>query len=33
MSYWNNHRMCSTNGDLPPMIKQGKYYTYHEEIA
>lgn len=33
MSYWNNHRICSTNGDLPPMVKRKKYYSYHEEIV
>lgn len=33
MSYWNNRRICSTNGGLPPMVKRRKYYTYHEEIA
>ena len=33
MSYWNNRRICSTNGGLPPMIKRKKYYTYHGEIA
>ena len=33
MGYWNNCRICSTNGGLPPMVKRRKYYTYHEEIA
>ena len=33
MSYWNNRRICSTNGGLPPMVKRKKYYTYHEKIA
>ena len=33
MSYWNNHRICSTNGGLPPMVKRKKYYSYHEEIV
>lgn len=33
MSYWNNRRICSTNGGLPPMVKRRKYYTYHEKIA
>ena len=33
MSYWNNRRICSTNGGLPSLVKRRKYYTYHEEIA
>lgn len=33
MSYWNNRRICSTNGGLPPMVKRRKYYFYHEEIV
>ena len=33
MSYWNNCRICSTNGGLPPLVDRRKYYTYHEEIA
>lgn len=24
--YWNNRRICSANGGLPPMIKRKKYY-------
>ena len=28
MSYWNNRRICSTNGGLPPMVKRRKYYNY-----
>lgn len=26
MSYWNNRRICSANGGLPPMIKRQLYY-------
>jgi putative transposase len=26
MSYWNNRRICSANGGLPPMVKRKKYY-------
>ncbi len=26
MSYWNNRRICSTNGGLPPMVKRERYY-------
>ena len=33
MSYWNNRRICSTNGGLPPLVKRRKYYFYHEEIV
>ena len=26
LSYWNNRRICSSNGGLPPMIKRRQYY-------
>lgn len=26
MSYWNNRRICSANGGVPPMVKRKKYY-------
>jgi putative transposase len=26
MSYWNNRRICSANGGLPPMVKRIRYY-------
>lgn len=26
MSYWNNRRICSANGGLPPLIKRQRYY-------
>ena len=26
ISYWNNRRICSANGGLPPMLKRKKYY-------
>lgn len=26
MSYWNNRRICSANGGLPPMVKRERYY-------
>ena len=26
MSYWNNRRICSKNGGLPPMVKRKRYY-------
>ena len=26
MSYWNNRRICSANGGLPPAVKRKKYY-------
>ncbi len=25
-SYWNNRRICSANGGLPPMLKRRRYY-------
>ena len=24
--YWNNRRICSANGGLPPMVKRRRYY-------
>ena len=26
MSYWNNRRICSANGGIPPAVKRKKYY-------
>jgi putative transposase len=26
MSYWNNRRICSANGGLPPMLKRKRFY-------
>lgn len=26
-SYWNNRRICSANGGLPPMVKRKRYYS------
>jgi hypothetical protein len=26
ISYWNNRRICTTNGGLLPMIKRQRYY-------
>jgi len=26
MGYWNNRRICSANGGMPPMIKRQQYY-------
>lgn len=27
MSYWNNRRICSANGGLPPAVKRQKFYA------
>ena len=27
ISYWNNRRICSANGGLPPMVKRQRYYV------
>ena len=27
MSYWNNRRICSANGGLPPMVKRQRFYA------
>lgn len=26
INYWNNRRVCSSNGGLPPMVKRKQYY-------
>lgn len=31
--YWNNRRICSANGGLPPMIKRQRYYDSLKETA
>ncbi|WP_427112048.1 IS3 family transposase [Megasphaera sueciensis] len=33
ISYWNNRRICSTNGGLPPMIKRQQYYRSLKDAA
>ena len=33
ISYWNNRRICSSNGGLPPMTKRQLYYDSLKEAA
>lgn len=33
ISYWNNRRICSANGGLPPMLKRRQYYEALELAA
>ena len=33
ISYWNNRRICSANGGLPPIIKRQRYYQSLEQAA
>ena len=33
ISYWNNRRICSANGGLPPMVKRQRYYDSLKEAA
>lgn len=33
ISYWNNRRICSANGGLPPMIKRQQYYCSLQDAA
>ena len=33
LSYWNNRRICSANGGLPPMVKRRQYYDALEVAA
>lgn len=33
MSYWNNRRICSANGGLPPAVKRRRYYYSLKKAA
>lgn len=33
MSYWNNRRICSANGGLPPAVKRKRYYESRVSAA
>lgn len=33
ISYWNNRRICSANGGLPPMVKRQQYYDSLKKTA
>ena len=33
ISYWNNRRICSASGGLPPMVKRQQYYDSLKEAA
>lgn len=33
ISYWNNRRICSANGGVPPMIKRHQYYNSLRKAA
>ena len=33
ISCWNNRRICSANGGLPPMVKRHQYYNSLKEAA
>ena len=33
MSYWNNRRICSANGGLPPAVKRKNYYDAQKVAA
>ena len=33
LSYWNNRRICSDNGGVPPMVKRRQYYETLERAA
>ena len=33
ISYWNNRRICSANGGLPPMLKRQQYYDLLKAAA
>ena len=33
MSYWNNRRISSANGGLPPMVKRGRYFDALNQAA
>ena len=31
--YWNNRRICTANGGLPPMVKRQRYYESLQQAA
>lgn len=33
MSYWNNRRICSGNGGLPPAVKRKQFYKTQKTVA
>jgi transposase InsO family protein len=33
MSYWNNRRICSANGGLPPVEKRKRFYANQQQTA
>ena len=33
ISYWNNRRICSANGGVPPMVKRQRYYDSLQDAA
>ena len=33
ISYWNNRRICTANGGLPPMVKRQRYYESLMQVA
>lgn len=33
ISYWNNRRICSANGGLPPVVKRKQYYDTLDKVA
>lgn len=33
ISYWNNRRICSANGGLPPAVKRKQYYDALDKVA
>ena len=33
MSYWNNRRICSSNGGLPPAVKRDRFYKAKKAVA
>lgn len=32
-SYWNNRRICSVIGGMPPKVKLGRYYASLQDMA
>jgi len=32
-SYWNNRRICSAIGGMPPKVKLGRYYASLQDVA
>ena len=33
MSYWNNRRICSSIGNITPIMKEQQYFNKNKQVA